>query len=830
MHRAAVMVGMILGGVAPPALAATSLVVPAGGGLGALAVSVDVPSRAVRFAACKAEPCATSDASASVPIPGGDTPLDASRVHVEDVLLAGGRHLAHVTVELAPAGPEALAWEALLALAPSGPTALFSGFTGWSRGEPGERAGTDVRFLSDDGRAIVVIGDIREDLRICGDDATLLNPRGLDPTTLLFRGATLQRLPQARRDGAVPVTATPRRAHPDAALAPLLHATEASSSIGPAAALTDGDLATAWSEGRPGRGQGEFVVMQAPFDVPIVRFSATLSPLTPRPKPGSDGASPETFYLATGAGTFEVTVPEDAWSHPGEAYDIVLPAPIQTSCVALVLADAFTRGRPHPVVTVAELTAYSAFDHPGATLAQVASSMAGGDAKASAAAALLERAGAPGIEAMMTAYAKLDPAGRALAMNVAASAPSCASSGPMLTSALADADELVRGKAKAKLEEPTCGKEALPALIEGLKGDATRARVASLVALVGRERALGPLAAELGQGSLEDRAAVRAATALAARGAAPEEVASLLSAAYRRSADGTIEALRAFRDRLGDIHAAADPVVRTLLGSSPPMPTRYLMVDVLATLASAGPGDAVAREALTSLATTDAAAEVRAHAAEALASTAQPDAVAAHALLDDAPRVREAALRASGAAHLSSVGPQAATLLAKDPWTFVRVAAADALAALPATPPSDRALTDALDQLAPRVRVEALLALGAHGPAVPSASRDAVRHRLLGPKEDPPVRAAAARALGMLCDAKAVDDLTHLAVAGGSSQDAAEVALGLVATEALGMLHPKDLAGRFAALSSKGVRPDARAAAAKAVEGAGRCAGEATGR
>ena len=357
----------------------------------------------------------------------------------------------------------------------------------------------------------------------------------------MFHGATLQRISATRRETAIPLDATPRHGPPEPALAPLLTATESSSSSA-ASALTDSDLATSWSEARPGRGQGEFVVMHAPFDVPIVRFAVTVAPTHPRP----EGAAPETFYLATNAATYEVTMPEDAWSHPGEAYDIALPEPLRTSCVALVLADAFTRGRAHPEVTVAELTAYSAFDHAAATLAEVAMALEGGDAKAEAAAALLERAGGPGIAAMAAAYPTLGPAGRALALNVAASASSCEASAPLFTAALADADEVVRGKALAKLQQPACGRQALPALVLGLRSDATRAKVAPLVALLGRETVLGALSEWLGVGTPADCHALRSAVADAARGAAPSD-SSRRSSRARRDARPTPRSTRCGR-------------------------------------------------------------------------------------------------------------------------------------------------------------------------------------------------------------------------------------------------------------------------------------------
>ena len=746
-----------------------------------------------------------AEGSPSVAVDVGEATFDASRAELREVVLHGGRRAAHVRVPLgATSDPEALTWEALLV---AGQPPLFAGLTGWRRGEPGERSGTDLRFLPSGAGTTVVVGEIREDLRICGDDATLLDPRGLDEKTWLFRGATLQRLSSARRETALPLTATPRRGPAEVPLAPLLLATEASS--GSAAALTDGDNKTSWTEGRPGQGQGEFVLLRAPFDVPIARFAVTVTP----PVPGRDGAAPETFYLVTTPITYEVTLPEDAWLHPGEAYDVVLPEPVQSSCVALVLADAFARGKPHPDVTVTELAAYSIFDHPGATLAEVAAALSSAnDASATAAAALLERAGPAGLQAMGAAYSSLDGRGRALAVNVAASAGSCADSAPFLMSALTDGDEVVRGKALAKLHQPGCGREALPALTAALEDARTRTAVAPLVALFGRERALVPLANGLGLGLSRDRYVLRAAVAFAARGAVPEELGRLLEGAVKRSPEAGLDALRSLSERISDVPREANAAVGELLAKSPPLRTRYLLVDVLVALAH-GP-DASAKTALAELLLRDPSPEVRAHAMLSLASTSQPEASARAGLSDPAPRVREAALLAMAAAKVSATNGSMEHMLESDPWTFVRVAAALALAALPGTPESDRALGDAVKQLAPRVREQAVLALGAHQA---SSYRGLVRARMEDAKEDLPVRVAAVRSAGLLCDFDATTTLAHLAVAGASSLDPSEVLLGLAATEALGGLHPKNLPQLFAPLQAKAARPDARAAAARAV-------------
>src|SRR5262249_28688113 len=156
-------------------------------------------------------------------------------------------------------------------------------------------------------------------------------------------------------------------------------------------------------------------------------------------------------------------MPEDAWAHPGEAYDVTLPEPVHTTCVSLVLDDAYDRGRAAPEVSIAELAAYSSFDGPTATAEQAARALAGGGARADEAAAVLKRS-AGGLAAVRAVYTELDAPGRALAMDVAASASSCADAAPLLVLGLGDGDREVLRKSREKLLR--CAKAGAPALAD----------------------------------------------------------------------------------------------------------------------------------------------------------------------------------------------------------------------------------------------------------------------------------------------------------------------------------------------------------------------------
>jgi HEAT repeat protein len=791
--------------------------VPGGASSGSIAVRVDLPGKRVVYQSCPAgAPCAVGPASPSVVIGADPTTFPSpANVSVDVVPVAGGRSVVHVRIPLAgPDEPLAPAWEGLFA---SGAPPLFAAVTGWTQGQPGERSGTALRRVDVGSGKMMVQGDIREELRICGEDATLLRPQGLN-ASLAWQGASWQRLSAERREKAIPIAASLRGgAPPDPPLAQLLAAQGASTAIGAPKALSDGDPETTWSEARPGQGQGEFVLFQAPHEVPLTRFALVVAPRAPKP----EGAAPKTFYLATDAALFEVTMPEDAWLHPGAAYDIALPDPVATSCVALVLGDAFTRDNPKPVVTLAELYAYSAFDSPGSAptkLESVVLALAGGGPRAEAAAGVLKRAGDAGLDAAASSFAKLDAPGRALAVDVAASAPRCESSARLLVPALADPDEVVREKARAKLEQPHCGHAAVPALVAALSVPETRVRAATLLSSVSPSQALAPLAKALGQGSVRERAQLRSAFAHAATQATPAELAALLAEA--RDPEARVELLRAAESRLGEVQSAADQALDELLSGPASVKTRYVLASPIAALARAGNAKDDAR--LLAWLGHDDEPVVRVHAAELAGASAKTQAGLDAASRDPEPRVREAALRTVGTSRVRGAEAGAILALERDPWTFVRAEAAGALAALPASQASDEALARALGDRVPRVRAAAIGALAGHTAV---AYAGLIRARLDDAKEDVDVRVAAAHAAGTLCDARALDSLSRDAVSGASSPDPNEVALGLAATDALAAIHPADLANRLKAIHGKGARPDAQRAADAALAARGTCQG-----
>lgn len=766
---------------------AADLEVPAQGGLPALAVTVSRADGVVRYGR-------PGGPTASVIVDSTARPLPQATVRAVPIGL--GRSVAHVVVPL-PQG----AWEAILA--PSLDAPVFAGRTGYSRGNEGEREGTRVdRIAQPDGTQTVLVSDIQEDASLCGDEATPLRPRGLDPKTLTLRGATYQRLSPSARAGSRHLVATVLASPAKPPVASLLTLGGESGAARLGQHLLDGRADTAWSEDRPGAGQGEFVTLRTSRELGIERVVFTL---------GADVVAPRTLYLVTPGEVRDLVVPEEVASRGGAELEVRFAVPLRTECVSIVLGDAYSAGVTAPRVGLAGVAAYATFE--GRSLDEIVNELKGEGA--TEATAFLKRAGQPGLDALERAYPSLDGAARARAIEVATAAESCDAAAGVLLRGVIDVDREASRKARGRLER--CGKGAAGALRAGLgaKDPKLRAAAAELLGLVAPREALAPLAAALGAADPAERSAVRAALKRAARTAEPEALARLTgsSDASPARAGARVELLRALAERLGDLPGAEALLLGALAGAD--MPARYVLVEPARALALAGHPEPLG--ALLD----DKDPHVRARAAEAAMGVAGLTARLDARVADPEPRVREAALLALGAAKAAP--EQAASLaLAKDEWTFVRVAAAAALGAggpRVAASASD-ALGRALADPATLVKQAALAALGARratsaAGAIGRVARDA--------EVGLDLRVTATRALGAVCAANEVDYLTRAALRVASPADEADLRLGLAALDALGRIHPADLAARLAPLLDKKVRLPVRNAANRALTDQGTC-------
>ncbi|XXT21664.1 HEAT repeat domain-containing protein [Sorangium sp. So ce429] len=865
MHRSRFRSGWLRTSVTAGVVAATSIwlgnaaaqvapvVLPHAAGQQALAVRIDPGGITAR--ACPAAAACAPDGGKVLAVPPEVAPL-LGGARVVPVTLANGKRLAKIEAPVAatPAGAAATAlgagggsWVMLLAapLAGKGTEAvvLWSGWTGVSTGEHGEGRSDAVVVEPLGSGSRVLVGQLRDDVTICGRPA-LVGASEVDPRTMtLLKGASFQNLPLDERRAASKVAAERRDAEAAAPAFRLLRPTAASSAVGKRfAEIADGDPKTAWSEGKVGAGRGEFVSLSSADEVGITGLGLRIKPT----EGVEGGAAPRTLFVATPDRLFQVSLPEDAWLKETAGYEVKLPEEIRASCVAVVLDDAYApRGAPAGAgdrgatsgpevrVTIAEITARTSFDGQGP--AELVGALAGGGERAKAAAALLARSGPEAVEAAIAGYDKLDPAGRQLAAGVIDTAP-CAVQIPFFTARLASGAAAAppRRAPRAAPPEPDpelhhardrirrCGRAAAPALADIVKGGAAAARVAAAreLALVAPAEAIPALLDALAGARGATRRELRAALALAARseraaGVVEEEVQP--DRLRARPEEAQLDLLRALGPSLGRVKGGGAAFQALASAASAPFERRYLLQAPAAALARAGeaPAEAYLRASLRK----DADAHVRLRAAEVAADVPAlaPDLLAAAS--DPEVRVREAAIvalarAASAGAKLPAGAPAAlAARLASDPWTFIRGSAALAIGAMPATPAGDRALVGALADSSPEVRRNALDGLGVHRAV---AHIEAVRDRAEDKEEDVEVRARAILALGAMCDASSVDLWTRLALRAKAPMGERDQRLGSAALAALGAVHPADLPARLKPLLDKdtphGLRETARAA------------------
>ncbi len=726
----------------------------------------------------------------------------------------GTRTALHVTVPLAGVNPAERAWEVVLV--PGASSLLAAGVTGWARGEPGERAGVRVVELPLEGGAgtsgpgggtEIVVAEIHEDRRICGQAETLIQPRVLDPATLILRGATVPRLSAEARSHATPLSAEPvdpaTLAMP---LAPLLRATSTSGD-GSAAALTDGDVATAWAEQRSGDGHGEFVTMSGSPELPITRLAFTL-PTTP---PTADATPPRTVHLATGVHLYEVTFDPS----PTGTYVVTLPEPAATGCLSLVL-DRAEGAKPRPVVTLAEIRAYGPFDGPGASVAAVATALED-DTRGDAAVQELARLEDAGVRAAGERLPALHEAGQRRALSVAESG-TCEVAAPLFVAELGRTGVTPDLAERSERALRRCDRRAASPLVQALAARGASANIARVAAEVAPDDALPLLVHHLAVTAphTPGESGFREALARAAERATADAVRRTL-----RQQGASLALVRALGKRAAEVGAEAAPIA--LGAAADPAPARrYLSVDPLVALAPSVPAVAAALMKLTR----DEAWTVRLRVAERADDVPELLRWAADAANDPEPRVREAAL---GALARKKRAPPAALAHAGDGeiWTFVRLAAITAVEADPARGESDEVLARATtEDPSLEVRVAALDGIAARGG--PPAEK-LVRQLLDREDLSAEVRAGAARAAGALCLGDEADHLNELArplLNIDASESARLVAVQALA--ALGRLNPKDLGRRVKPFAADGVPAEARLAARQALAPSGfpspRCA------
>jgi hypothetical protein len=788
-------------GLAAPG-AALAVAKPGGGQLG-LAVGF-TPDGHLRAAVCAAEPCSLDRA---VPIAVPDTAAKlASTAKLRIVRLGTDRKA--VIVEI-PEPAAARTWTALLAgpLGGSAPVVPFSGYTGFTEGSEDERSGPSLLVRE----GAVYVGTQREGYDLCGRPA-ILAPQVLDPKTLTLKAAKVQRLEDAERAAAPLLTARVAEGPP---APPLLHALWATSAApgAPASALTDGKLETAWAEGRGGAGRGELAVSSASRAVAIGAFEIAIPP-----RRAPHAAVPRDVWLVTEQQVFRVALPE-APAADGARFEVALPSPITTACVALVLEGA-TADDAEASVAVAELGARPA---AGASSEELVRALSGGGPEAEAAAAVLRVSGAEALSKVAAAFAGLDEGGRRVALDVLDDAP-CPIALPVYIRALIGPIEAQRLHARRAMDR--CSTDAAAAFEDAIKNGSPKERALladelSSVAPAATVTVLVPLFAKA---TVQERRAYRNAIGRAAQaGAAQSSVVAALDGPSTPAAT-LVDLLRALGS---NVTAFGDPARRAfgrVMTPKAAFRTRYLLLGPATELAKI---DGSARAFVERSLTTEPDERVRAEAARILREPA-PYHVHLSRLLDDpAVRVREAAITALGAARASDARDRMLYVMEHDAWPLVRVAAAHAVVELPPGRPIDDALGRSVEDSSYDVRRAALRAIGMRRAM---SNVQLVRERLEDAEEVPGVRAEAALSLGLLCDVKSLDVLTGYAQKLVSpTLDESERMIGKSALVGLSLIHPPDLDKRISSLRAKDAPTPVRLFADTALRSQGRCPAEKPG-
>jgi hypothetical protein len=824
-----VKVGCVALGVASTLLAAAALaapsqpgfaaaVAPAGTGQGMLGLGFDAQGE-LRVAICTQNPCSIN-AGVALGVPLDLRPKsvqERGRTRISIVNVGSGHRVVHVKV---PSANPHRTFEAVVAAPLSGsePLVLFAGLTGLAEGEDGVRRGGMVIVDDPDatGARNVVIGKQREEIRLCGR-STMLEPRGLNGTNLTLRAARVQRLHGEISEQTPSVTAVRDPGEPSG-VGSFLRAVSASSATGDPAALTDGKLDTAWTENARGDGRGEFVLMNAPADLPLDGIELVVRPkfATGMPTAETPGVSPKELFVVTSKQIFRVTLPEDGWATPGARYFARFPNPVQDDCVAVVLESAFS-DKPDARVTLAEVNARAAIEV--SSIPALVAALPGGGQKAESAKAVLRAAGKPGWQAVAAAFGSLDEGGRRVALQVLDSAPCEISAGPYVE-ALGGPFEAHRIHALDHLRN--CGAVAAPLLAARLAGAKGRAfsELAEHVAKVAPAQAIGVFLPLMKEGAVARRAAIR--TALG-RIAGLKLAQPSFRKAFTDPATTHVALLDLLRASGNTAPALAPESIQALdrLQTAPPsFRQRYLGVAPLAELAGMLPR---ARASLDRLLVADPDPRVRAAAAHAVRDPKGFQLSLVRVLGDDSYRVRLAATQALAGAPNGAATTALLARLDADPWPAVRAHAATALAGAAPSPATDERLAKALEDDAWLVRRYVLEALGTRGAR---AHGELVLERLEDAEEWPAVRRAAARALGELCHAEALATLTkHAKKLADPFASPDERSVAFAALGALRDLAPKDLASRLSPLLGKDAPRGARSAAEAAVrEPSSRCA------
>lgn len=684
----------------------------------------------------------------------------------------------------------------LVATDEAAPRVLFDAATPGDTPPPGALS-EQVVITAGEKQTEIVVGKLDPALQLCGR-STLLEPRVLLADDLKLHRVKYQRLSSAERDSAPKIVALAREPQ-----APLVRFESVSASSGAESAVNavDNDPSTHWTETRSGTGGGEFLVLRVPESIPIVALNFTLPRMT------DPALMPSKVWVVTDKNVYGVSFELQGGTFRENSYQVHLPAPLHTRCLAVALDTAHdlpskVDGGAHVGISEVSATAALAQDE----LVRWVEKLSGPEAEAAPAQAALSALGDLALVALGERFSQLNHLGQTRVLDILDS-KDCASAAELYLMAIGGKLE---GRALRTLQ--VCGARAAPKLSAAAEADLSVAvATAELLSRLDPARAVRALTPHLRSPRRDARLALRSAIAAAIQsGKADHAVAELLQGNMPRFA--AIDLLRAGQGSLQRFDSSASAQVLRLLGGKPSFRSRYLLLGPAAELASKHPQ--IEQFVRTTLAH-DPQFGIRARAAELAPAAPRFTKDLVRAARDEHVRVRLAAVQRLGKNQVVAAQPVLLELLESDPWPLVRSEAVRALAGFPSAARTDEALANAAENdPSAHVRRPALVALGRRNAQQHlQLVRDRFEH-----DENLHVRAAAAEALGAMCDYGSVDELTRYA-AGVAQLTASpqERVIGRSALNALGRLRPVDLKKRLALFSGKDV-PRAAIALARAAE------------
>jgi len=732
--------------------------------------------------------------------------------------MAGNRRAA---LYRAPLQGEGLAYEAVLFIGRGGaPSVVWAGVTGL-RGDRGSRWGDRVIVddLDGDGHSDVLVAAVAEEVPLCGVDQPELFPRALNPATGQLSTVILNRMRGLQVDE---VSLEASRTNPGTlAPTPMLQVASfaiASTNVGDRGsveglaaprALADGDRSTAWIEGRPTKGTGEFVTARLlPGPYQVKALALTLSPAAPsgsdQPNPGPQLGRLRTFTVLIGTQDglhrFLVTVPEDPASYPGEPVWVQLPEPLTASCLSVVLGDVFGGRRAPSSTAIAEIEVFTDLDFEGGP-ERLLQALREGHADVEV---VLRALGARAVPLIQEQWSDLDLSARRRTARVLASLED-ASAAPLLVEAALGPDE--RTAREAAEGVIALGDEALAPLAEGLQDESAprRARAAELMGQIGTVAAAERLVERLVSGPPEqDDAALERAL--------HQALSSAGDAARAATIEGIAHATGSSRRVLLSALAPVEPSEREayaravieLWQEATTFEDRYRVL----TLAGGGGSLSSLIQMVSGVLRSDEDRYLRAHAAEVLGQMGSSDGAGRREATDQLSQgasdewtgVRLAVANALGRVD-PAMGRSTLTTLMSDRWPVVRAAALESIASRGVDSGSLAPVSKALSDRSHVVQIAAARLLGAS--KVPGAL-EPLRTLALDDDQHVEARQEAARAIGQLCSSQAQAALVELLGRGLEDRRTPDqVRVAAAAASALASFHSAEV-GQLLTRASRG--------------------------